>query len=84
MPMKVTLKLSESLLSIYKETEKPLQEIMVLNLENPSTLREILIKADINPLMAPMIIIKNQRCQSLDYLIENDETITLIGPLAGG
>ncbi|WP_313163028.1 hypothetical protein [Sedimentibacter sp.] len=82
--MKVTLKLSESLLSIYKETEKPLQEIMVLNLENPSTLREILIKADINPLMAPMIIIKNQRCQSLDYLIENDETITLIGPLAGG
>lgn len=82
--MKVTLKLSESLLSIYRETEKPLQEIMVLNLENPSTLREILIKADINPLMVPMIIIKNQRCQSLDYLIKNDETITLIGPLAGG
>ncbi|WP_312811186.1 hypothetical protein [Sedimentibacter sp.] len=82
--MKVTLKLSESLLSIYKETEKPLQEIMVLNLENPSTLREILIKADINPLMVPMIIIKNQRCKSLDYLIKNDETITLIGPLAGG
>lgn len=82
--MKVTLKLSESLLSIYREMEIPLEETIVFYIEKPITLLSILLKVGINPLLTPMITIDNKRITSLNYLIENDEIITLIGPLAGG
>ncbi|MDF2676192.1 MAG: hypothetical protein K0Q97_485 [Bacillota bacterium] len=82
--MKITLRLSESLLSIYRETANPLNEVMVINLEEPTTLHSIIIKAGINPSLTPMIIINNKRISSLNLLIDNDEIITLIGPLAGG
>jgi len=84
MDMKVTLKLSESLLSIYREMEIPLEETIVFYIEKPITLLSILLKVGINPLLTPMITIDNKRITSLNYLIENDEIITLIGPLAGG
>jgi hypothetical protein len=82
--MKITLRLSESLLSIYRETANPLNEVMVINLDEPTTLHSIIIKVGINPSLTPMIIINNKRISSLNLLIENDEIITLIGPLAGG
>lgn len=82
--MKITLRLSESLLSIYREMPNPLKEVIVLDLDKSTTLHSILIKAGINPSLTPMVIINNKRVSSLNLLIENDETITLIGPLAGG
>lgn len=82
--MKITLRLSESLLSIYRETANPLKEVRVLNLDEPTKLHSILMKAGINPSLTPMIIINNKRVSSLDFLIDYDATITLIGPLAGG
>ncbi len=82
--MKITLRLSESLLSIYRETSNPLQEVMVINLDEPTTLHSIIVKAGINPALVPMIIINNKRVSYLNILVDNDETITLIGPLAGG
>lgn len=81
--MKITLRLSESLLSIYRETDNPLEEEIVVNIDKPAKLRSILSLVGINPLLAPMIIIDNKNV-SLDLLIEKNETITLIGPLAGG
>lgn len=82
--MKITLRLSESLLSIYRETSNPLQEVMVINLYEPTTLHSIIVKVGINPALVPMIIINNKRVSYLNVLVDNDETITLIGPLAGG
>lgn len=82
--MKITLRISESLLSIYREMGNPLKATLELDLDKPATLNSILLKLGINPILVPMIIIDNKRVSSLDYLIKNDKTIILIGPLAGG
>ena len=82
--MKVTLKISESLLAIHREGGRPLKETIEIEIEKPTNLLSILFGEGINPLLVPMVIINNKRLSSLDYLIEQDEVITLVGPLAGG
>lgn len=82
--MQITLKLSESLLSIYKTAGIDFEEIFNLESDNSLTIGEILLKAKISPMLTPMIIVNNRSCSSYNEVIAEDSTITLIGPLAGG
>ena len=81
--IQIELRLSESLLSILRDTENPKTEIRHLEVARGATLREILATEGISPLLVPMATIDNQRVD-LDIAIERETTITLIGPLAGG
>lgn len=82
--MQITLKLSESLLSIYKTAGIDFKETFNLKSDYPLTIREILLRAEISPMLTPMIIVNNKSCSSFNEVIVEDSTITLIGPLAGG
>lgn len=82
--MQITVKLSESLLSIYKTAGIDFEETFSLKSDMPLTIREILVKAEISPILTPMIIVNNKSCSSFNEVIVEDSTITLIGPLAGG
>ena len=81
--MIITLKLSESLLSIYYAAGRPMAETIVMELAEPLTIAQILEQAGINQLLTPMVIIDDEVCK-LTQLIEHSSVITLIGPLAGG
>ena len=81
--MKITLKLSESLLSIYHAEGRALEENIIINSEHPLTIARILDKAGINHLLTPMVLIDEKLCKPAQ-LVKDDCVITLIGPLAGG
>ncbi|SHJ55615.1 hypothetical protein SAMN02745751_02833 [Dethiosulfatibacter aminovorans DSM 17477] len=77
--MDITVKLSNSMLLIYedkKETEK-------LVIDKPMTVNEILMEIGVNPILAPMILIDSKRVGK-NHIIDSNELITVIGPLAGG
>lgn len=82
--MQITLKLSESLLSIYKTAGIDFKETFNIMSDTPMTIRDILMNAEISPILTPMIIVNNKSCSSINEVIVEDSTITLIGPLAGG
>ena len=77
--MNITIKFSNSILLIYKDKN----EVETLVLEEPATINDILIKLGVSPVLAPMILIDKQRV-GRNHIINNDEMITVIGPLAGG
>ena len=81
--MLITLRLSESLLSIYRASGQELDETIVLALEGPLSIKEILESAGINPILTPLVLLGKQTYK-LDHCLEQDTVITLIGPLAGG
>ncbi len=82
--IRVTLKLTESLLSIFSDMGRPMEETMEVYLDEPATLRSIISGIGINPILVPFVRLENRRQLSLNYLVSNEETITLIGPIAGG
>ncbi|SCZ80275.1 MoaD/ThiS family protein [Acidaminobacter hydrogenoformans] len=82
--MQITIKLSESLLSIYKTSGVEFEETFMIDTEGAVTIKEILNQAGISPMLTPMIIVNNKACSSLNEVIDEASTITLIGPLAGG
>ncbi|MZQ99209.1 MAG: hypothetical protein GT601_16200 [Acidaminobacter sp.] len=82
--MQITIKLSESLLSIYKTAGIDFKETFNIMSDTPMTIRDILMNAEISPMLTPMIIVNNKSCSSINEVIVEDSTITLIGPLAGG
>jgi sulfur carrier protein ThiS len=77
--MDITLKLSNSILLIYKDKKE--KEKLVI--EKPMTVNDILIKIGISPILAPMILIDNKRV-GRTHIVDKNEMITVIGPLAGG
>jgi len=77
--MKIKLKISNSLLTIYKNLEEEKNIII----EGKKTIREILHSIGVNPLLTPIVLIDNQKV-SMEYEISKDIEITLIGPLMGG
>jgi len=79
----ITLRLSASLLSILKDAGNPKDETIFLQVEKGITIRQILLSERISPLLVPLISIDSKK-QDVNTLVETDETITLIGPLAGG
>lgn len=79
----ITLRLSESLLSILKDINNPREERYSIQVERGTTIKEILVKDGISPLLAPLVTIDNIRVD-IDIPMEMDNTITLYGPMAGG
>ncbi|WP_153307629.1 hypothetical protein [Desulfospira joergensenii] len=79
----ITLKLSESLLCILKDAGNPRPETFQIQVEPGSSIRRVLASQSINPLLVPMIS-RDSRKIPLDTILEEDVTLTLYGPLAGG
>ncbi|MBF0468325.1 MAG: hypothetical protein HQK61_05510 [Desulfamplus sp.] len=79
----ITLRLSQSLLSILNDVNNPRPETCYLQVKQGTTIKEVLLKEGINPLLAPMVSIDNIKVD-IDTVVETDKTITVYGPLAGG
>ncbi|MBF0201795.1 MAG: MoaD/ThiS family protein [Desulfamplus sp.] len=79
----ITLKLSQSLLSILQDAGIAHKETWPMEVENGTTVRQVLMDQRINPLLVPMIFQDNKKI-SLDTPIESDAVLILHGPLAGG
>ncbi|SLM30160.1 hypothetical protein MTBBW1_2130055 [Desulfamplus magnetovallimortis] len=79
----VTLRLSESLLCILKDIKKTKHETYNIQVKKGTTIREVLLNEGIHPLLAPMVVIDNTRVD-INTVLENDQVVTLFGPLSGG
>ncbi|HKK98911.1 MAG TPA: hypothetical protein VJ943_01580 [Desulfotignum sp.] len=79
----ITLNMSESLLSILRDTGRPGQQTCRIRLETGASVRQVLLKQGISPLLVPMIFLDNRKI-SVDTPLETDAVLTLHGPLAGG
>ncbi len=77
--LRIKLILSGSLRQIYNDK----QSEIVIELENPTTVRKLLCATGINPIVVTNVFV-NGKCESKDYLLANEEEIVLLGPLAGG
>ncbi|KUO50953.1 MAG: hypothetical protein APF76_03125 [Desulfitibacter sp. BRH_c19] len=77
--LKIKLSLSGSLRHIYEDK----QSEIVIEVQNPTTVRKLLCSIGINPIVVARVFV-NGKCESKDYLIATDEEIVLLGPLAGG
>ncbi len=54
-----------------------------IELEQPTSIYNVLLKADINPAVVVKVLVEEE-VKPKDYIIREDTIITLIGPLAGG
>lgn len=79
----ITLNMSESLLSILRDTGRPGQPTCRIRLQAGTLVRQVLIDQGISPLLVPMIFLDNRKI-SVDTPLETDGILTLHGPLAGG
>ncbi len=83
----ITLTLSESLLSIFRDSAAPRSETTQIKVDPGVTVKEILISQNINPLLVPMASFgtdeKSKRVD-MNTPINKSGTLTLYGPLAGG
>ena len=79
----ITLKLSESLLSILRDAGRPGQPTCRIRVSPGIPVRQILIDQGISPLLVPLIFLDSRKI-SMDTPLEADGVLTLHGPLAGG
>jgi hypothetical protein len=79
----ITVKLSESLLSILRDAGRPGQPTCRIRVEAGTLVRQVLIDQGISPLLVPLIFLDNRKI-SIDTPLEADGILTLHGPLAGG
>ncbi len=83
----IKLRLSESLLSLFRDSGTPRNEIVLCRTEPGITVQEILADQNINPLLVPMVSVEtgngHQRINR-DTVLREDVVLTLYGPLAGG
>lgn len=77
--MKINIKLSGSLLLIYKD----LDEQMTVHIDEPISIRCLLHKTGIHPSVAPMVLVDGE-VRDKDFIIEEEVELMVIGPLAGG
>lgn len=83
----ITLRMSESLLSIYRDSGTPMKEIIRLKTEPGTTVLEVIAHQGISPLLVPMVAMTTQTgTKRIDKNtpLEKDVELTLYGPLAGG
>ncbi len=83
----ITVTLSESLLSIFRDSAAPRSETTQIKVDPGITVNEILIVQNINPLLVPMASFgtgEKSRRVDMDTPINKSGTLTLYGPLAGG
>ncbi|MEX1300720.1 MAG: hypothetical protein AB1Z16_01050 [Desulfotignum sp.] len=79
----ITVKLSESLLSILRDAGRPGQPTRRIRLHPGTPVRQILVDQGISPLLVPLIFLDSRKVP-LDTPLEADGVLTLHGPLAGG
>lgn len=85
--VQITFKLSESLLSIFRDSQTPFNETFNVCVIPGKSVSEILIDQGINPLLVPMVA---RQCGKQNIRLDKDTAITedtvliLHGPLAGG
>jgi hypothetical protein len=79
----ITVKLSESLLSILRDAGRPGLPACRIRVEAGTLVRQVLIDQGISPLLVPLIFLDNRKI-SVDTPLEADGILTLHGPLAGG
>ena len=77
--MRIVLHLSGGLRAILPH----LPEEIAIDVEEPVSLREILVQAGINPLLVVLITVDGKRGEK-DQVIDHDARIGLVGPMAGG
>lgn len=83
----ITLKLSESLLSIFRDAGTPKKETVRFKVNTGTTVLEILEGQGINPLLVPMAAVETATgSKRIDRrtALKQDAVIILHGPLAGG
>jgi hypothetical protein len=83
----ITLCLSESLLSIFRDMGRPLEETIVIQAASGITALEVMAGQGINPLLVPMMAVKTQdgTCRiDRDTAFKTDVELIFYGPLAGG
>jgi len=83
----ITLRLSESLLSIFGDKGSPMQEIIKYKTTPGITVTAIIAEQGIHPLLVPMVAIttpNGQKRMDKDRVINTDTELILYGPLAGG
>lgn len=70
----------------FRKFIKEEKEYIKISLENPSTVRDILMNFDINFLKIKVkpIIIVNGHVYSLDYVVKDGDEVILINMLSGG
>ena len=78
--MKVKINLSGSLRGIYADKGSEI----VVSVNMPVTIRNLLVEAGINPLVVAAVLVDGD-LKSKDFTIEEKvNEITLVGPIAGG
>lgn len=85
----ITLRLSESLLSIFRETKAPKQETCKIQIPSGTLVGALLADQGINPLLVPMVgwSTTEGNCKKqiqMNTPLDQDGVLTLYGPLAGG
>ena len=61
--IQITLRLSASLLSILEDANNPKNETIFLQVEKGTTIKQILLKEKISPLLVPLISIDNKKVE---------------------
>lgn len=83
----ITLRLSESLLSIFRDQGTPIQETFQVKAEPGATVLEVIAAQGISPLLVPMVAMTTQTGSNRidkNTSLDKDVELTLYGPLAGG
>lgn len=77
--MRVTLQLSGGLRAILTD----LSPEVTIDMEEPASVRDVLIQAGINPLLVMAVTVDGKRVEKTQVLVR-DADIRLVGPMAGG
>lgn len=77
--MRISLHLSGGLRAILKEFPPE----MIIDVEEPAPLQDVLIQAGINPLLVMVLTVDGKRGEKTQIL-DRDAEIWLMGPVAGG
>lgn len=82
--MMVTVELSASILSMYKEKRPDFREKMSLTLPQDITVGGLLDDLGIDPRLISILIINDERCLMLNEPLPDGAEVKILGPLAGG
>ncbi len=77
--MRITLHLSGGLRAVLEQ----LPDQVNLEVKGPVSVRDIIIRAGINPLLVVVVTVDGNRGDK-EQIIDHDAAIGLIGPMAGG
>ena len=79
----VTLRLAQSLRCILADAGNEQPEVLTVEVEPGTRIREVMHALGINPLLVPMVVRDKQKID-ITTPLDMDTTLTFHGPLAGG